>query len=229
MTEPVVERGTRETSLPSVGRAHLRIALRGLVVAGSAGGVWPLSSSAASAAEGHTASALDSTDKATGLVAGLGGNGVDDFLGLGSTVPPTTGEPLTRIPTPSHVTTIVRAAGVATVANVGGTSAGHTDVTGVGMAGPTGLVDTLDAGGTVPAPGAAPVPPGHLTAAPAVGQQFTMAAVHPAGGQAGHRPRTGSVRSAVSTVYRSGRVGSRHGPVQPNNRRPSRLEVLTVT
>src|SRR5690349_10121709 len=50
MTESMVERDERETSSPSYLRVGVRLAVRGLVVAGFAGVAWLLSSSAAHAA-----------------------------------------------------------------------------------------------------------------------------------------------------------------------------------
>jgi hypothetical protein len=80
MTVSVVERRPREASSP-LNPAYTRFALRGLVVAGFAGGVRLLSGSAAHASDGHGGHAPDSTATVADLATELGGNGVDDFLG----------------------------------------------------------------------------------------------------------------------------------------------------
>jgi hypothetical protein len=80
MTVSVVERRPREASSP-LNPAYTRFALRGLVVAGFAGGVRLLSGSAAHASDGHGGHAPDSTATMADLATELGGNGVDDFLG----------------------------------------------------------------------------------------------------------------------------------------------------
>jgi hypothetical protein len=140
MTDSMLERTAHDASSPRAQRLLVRVALRGLVVAGIAGGAWLLSSSAAHAAEGHAGDAPVSTGAVTSLVTGLGGNGVDDILRAGSTVSPTTTDPLTRILTPSQATTVVRAMRATDVARE---PAGRTDATGTGATGLTGLADAL--------------------------------------------------------------------------------------
>src|SRR4051812_21367609 len=81
MAESMVER-EGETSL-SAARRCLRLALRGLVVAGFAGGVWLLSSSAAHAAGPQGTAASDSTGPVANPAAGAGGDGLGGLLGLG--------------------------------------------------------------------------------------------------------------------------------------------------
>lgn len=121
MAESVVERVSRETSSPSILRTGVRMALRGLVVAGFAGGVWLLTGSAAHAADGRGTSAPDSTGTVANLLTGVGGNGVGEFLDLGSsrpavpavgTVAPVldAGGAITRVLTPSDATTVVHSA-----------------------------------------------------------------------------------------------------------------------
>src|SRR5690348_5715409 len=109
MTDSMVERTARDASSPSTRRRYVRVALRSLVVAGIAGGAWLLSGSAAHAAGGHPADAPDSTAAVSGLVAELGGHGVDDLLRSGSTVTPTATDTLSRVLTPSQATTLHRA------------------------------------------------------------------------------------------------------------------------
>ena len=107
MAKSTVERGTRRTSPASPTRTCVRMALRGLVVAGFAGGIWLLTGSAAHAADGgHGTSAPDSTGPVANLLTGVGGHGVGELLGPAVSA----GDPVTRVLLPSDATPVVHSA-----------------------------------------------------------------------------------------------------------------------
>jgi hypothetical protein len=268
MAESVVERGERTTSSPSLTRTIRRLALRGLVVAGFAGGIWLLSGSAAHAAGPHGSGphgngAPDSTGPVANLITGMGGNGIGDLLGTGSSGSAVV-DPVSGILAPSDATSIARPGGVLAGAGRADTTTqvvnGLAGSLGIGGDRAGGPVDPV-AGGllTVAGPGRSLRPIGlsgvkvpqfgtgsvahrtarrgaaknstantgvtaDSTAAAEPGADITPAATHPAGGPTilrgigdrhVHRLHAGRDHRPNRTVHRADRVGSRHGPVQP--------------